>query len=1135
MTAAQQTTFANLLDAVQVKARKQADAFFVKHLEKQPLNASVTTGFLATTDFDILFAPLPEIQDTLTGSPKEAAIKANEAQRKQKLATLAKAFFPFLQQNLIRQFIVQTLTAQTGADPTLVGSLLTDTRLLGITQSAGTVLSLLVSFAGTGDRGVSADFFNSDDGSGVRQATFSSVVSPDTALKDKKDKDGNPLPSANSARFQGYLEVPAPGAYRFYVFFDKKDAEAKLSFDHLPQPLFLSGAASKDADEIGNGANEYLELKPGIPYRFTLELTKLNGGNARLLVQGETLPKDSLTQLKLYPLTVIEQAERAMVLLAKSLQLIQGLGLSEREIRYLLTHADKFDNLDLKQLPTQASEDLPNKAKALFSQFLRLAGYTRLKSDLAGNTDDLIKVFEANETADLNKIYPLIAKLTRRTEATVKATAKLLFAVPTFASEKPLQRLWDALQVVERFGVPVTALADWFRIVSPAPTPEQRFEIARDLKEVVKARFEPEAWQRVAQPIFDKLRQRQRDTLVAYIMHQHGFDRMEQLYEYFLIDPGMEPVVQTSRIRLAISSLQLFIQRCLLNLEKQVHPSAIVNAKHWEWMKRYRVWEANRKIFLFPENWLEPEFRDDKTHLFTELEGALLQGDVSSDLVEDAFLNYLKKLEELARLDIVAMHLEDKADPSQNTLHVIGRAYSQPHKYFYRRYAHQMWTPWEPITTEIQGNHLAPVIWRDRLYLFWVTFLKMPIPNNDGVKIDYETPVVIPSGQTADVEVQLHWSEYLQGEWSTSESGGYNAPAPVVLKGVSSFDSQKVFVHVSKAYDSQGKEMGVYIHLGDPMSKAFFLAGRNSAPESKLYNENAPRGSQPANPYSASTASATRYSGSGELKVTFKQRITTDPKEPPKAEPFGILKQEISPYTLLPCNNNINLGPPEAKSIHASNPEAVKAAIESGLPEIVSLMKPVFYQDNLHTLFIEPNVTERTIEEWQEWVTQTSPPEPDWEIPDWWKEIVVISEIPWRPFPEPGDPWRSKINPEAIYNVNPGQDWLVNPATASTFEGELIGSTGRVGLAVLLANEVAGAVQEGGTLVNVNAGSEVAAGNAVVLMDGTTLEKAGMTQVASGLNIVGSGGFNSALAKNFDAGKQAGFGVPNVSAGRVAR
>src|ERR1044072_1481060 len=116
----------------------------------------------------------------------------------------------------------------------------------------------------------------------------------------------------------------------------------------------------------------------------------------------------------------------------------------------------------------------------------------------------------------------------------------------------------------------------------------------------------------------------------------------------------MEPVVLTSRIRLAISSVQLFIQRCLLNLEKDVHPSAIINAEHWEWMKRYRVWEANRKIFLFPENWLEPEFRDDKTHLYTELEGLLLQGDVSRDLVEDAFLGYLRKLEQIARLEVGA-------------------------------------------------------------------------------------------------------------------------------------------------------------------------------------------------------------------------------------------------------------------------------------------------------------------------------------------------------------------------------------------------------------------------------------------------------------------------------------------------
>jgi SpoVK/Ycf46/Vps4 family AAA+-type ATPase len=29
----------------------------------------------------------------------------------------------------------------------------------------------------------------------------------------------------------------------------------------------------------------------------------------------------------------------------------------------------------------------------------------------------------------------------------------------------------------------------------------------------------------------------------------------------------------------------------------------------WQWRTRYRVWEANRKVFLYPENWIEPEPR----------------------------------------------------------------------------------------------------------------------------------------------------------------------------------------------------------------------------------------------------------------------------------------------------------------------------------------------------------------------------------------------------------------------------------------------------------------------------------------------------------------------------------------------
>lgn len=1038
----------------------------------------------------------------------------------EKVSVVARAFFPFLQQRLIRQFIVQTMTAQTGADPMLVESLLTDERLLGGPEP------LLDAFATTAERSLTTTFFASADATGAALATVS-LVDADTG---SKDKDGNPLKpaGANSARLEGYFVVPATGAYRFYIELDKKNAEAELSFPHLPEPVFLEGAAAADHVTLGDQPDEFLELKGGVPYRFSLDLRKLDVGDARLLVQGETLPKGPLSQLMLYPTAAIEDAERAMILLSKALQLVQSLSLSEREIRYLLTHAADFGGVSLSELPTLRVGDTPAEKSATtqrFRRFRRLAAYARLKRDLAGGTDDLIGIFEASptmtsverqnvpfanrllantfgahpklsvhynaqiqvqrltydgalgdvEAAQIKELLPgsallaslidelrttlpdrlrKIAKLTRRDEATVKSCAAALFSGTDFRSEEPLWSLWEALQVVERFGVPPASLLGWADIIRSTSTGARRFELARDVKEAIKARFEPEAWQRVAQPIFDKLRQRQRDALVSHVMQQHGFDRMEQLYEHFLIDPGMEPLVQTSRIRLAISSLQLFIQRCLLNLEPKVHPSAIINSKQWEWVKRYRVWEANRKIFLFPENWLEPEFRDDKTHLFTELEGALLQGDVSSDLVEDAFLNYLRKLDELARLDICAMHIEDNVDPALRVLHVFGRTYSQPHKYFYRRYAHQMWTPWEPVSAEIEGDHLAPVVWRDRLYLFWVTFLEKAVSPTSDTTIDPTKTVTIPIVKK-DVEAQLHWSEYLQGEWTTRESSDFSAPSPVRIPNVTSFDSKSVFIDVSKDYHQiDGAELGVFIRLGGAIQQAFYLAGRNSAPEKS------DGGSSPDNSYlRAKKITANRYSGSGRLSIPIAFDHFNDSIKGP-----DILK-EGDEYTLLPCNN-------------------IPALNSSGRSTFFN--RPVFYQDNRHTFFVEPNVTETTTKQKEGWVKGAPQPEPEFRLPDWWKDHVIIQEIVVH---DPKGPiWNPpSIDKVSIIEPKDEWDWLVNPVTAIKFDNVLIGSIGQLGIELLTGNGPA--VNQGH--VHVNPGSGLAVGSTVVVRDMATFANPG--------------------------------------------
>jgi len=50
------------------------------------------------------------------------------------------------------------------------------------------------------------------------------------------------------------------------------------------------------------------------------------------------------------------------------------------------------------------------------------------------------------------------------------------------------------------------------------------------------------------------------------------------------------------------------IQMPAKKIEKLGKPRRQSDAE-WQWSKNYRAWDANRKIFLYPENWIEPELR----------------------------------------------------------------------------------------------------------------------------------------------------------------------------------------------------------------------------------------------------------------------------------------------------------------------------------------------------------------------------------------------------------------------------------------------------------------------------------------------------------------------------------------------
>ncbi len=291
--------------------------------------------------------------------------------------------------------------------------------------------------------------------------------------------------------------------------------------------------------------------------------------------------------------------------------------------------------------------------------------------------------------------------------------------------------------------------------------------MATTVRNLLKSKYSIEDWLKTITPISDAMRGKRRDALVAWLITQNpDWNKPEDIYKYLLIDPEMDACMDSSRLKQAISSVQLYIDRCLMGLETGISLSDDF-AKQWnEWRKQYRVWEANRKIFLYPENWIEPELRDDKSPFFEELESQLKQNEVTEETAKEALLTYLQKLDTIAKLETVGLFNDEET----GTLHVFGRTHNLPHQYFYRTQYKNIWSSWEKVELDIEGDHILPVVWNGRLMLFWGQFTEKQKSNSGNTKIEGNlgsNASLTMSSPEPEIyyEMKLAWSEYKNGRW----------------------------------------------------------------------------------------------------------------------------------------------------------------------------------------------------------------------------------------------------------------------------------------------------------------------------------------------------------------------------------
>jgi hypothetical protein len=471
--------------------------------------------------------------------------------------------------------------------------------------------------------------------------------------------------------------------------------------------------------------------------RRLLNIVKVDKRSAReLLTDPKFLSSDAKS---LVDRTTCPDQFAALELLGKIGTIGNRLAIRPEQWDWVLSKV--FTVMDVLPLPT--STTTAATAAASFDGWHQLVNLFHLRDVLPDGPARLTKIYTALKTSDFGAVRKEFADAFELSVGEVDevdgACSAALLAFNGAAPDKDynnpsrLLALAQLLHVIRALG---TTSPNITQLIQPAPDQA----VAQLARKLFAASIDASALPERMRPISDRLRNLQRNALVAYLIHRDHLADSNELFDRYLIDVEMGSCMLTSRIKQAISSVQLFVQRCLLNLERpaagSVEPGVSpisIDTERWKWMKYYRVWEANRKIFLYPENWIEPELRDDKTEIFEAFESDLLQSELTHDTALVAFRKYLDKLGDVVNLTVVSMFEEqlrdDKGNVVKTIVHLVGRDNSEPYKHYYRQWkkpptqtrAFGTWTAWEEISAQLDSEHILVFLYGGSVYLAWPT------------------------------------------------------------------------------------------------------------------------------------------------------------------------------------------------------------------------------------------------------------------------------------------------------------------------------------------------------------------------------------------------------------------------------
>lgn len=230
-----------------------------------------------------------------------------------------------------------------------------------------------------------------------------------------------------------------------------------------------------------------------------------------------------------------------------------------------------------------------------------------------------------------------------------------------------------------------------------------------------------------------------RDHQVNEILHYcrltpalHPIKNANQLSEYLLTDVEVNSKVSTSKVKFAIAAYQTLINRTLHGLENDLKIANNEVAQIWEWSKHYRTWEANRKVYLYPENYLDPQLLPGASALYKKFTGDINAAKINDSSIEQAYKAYLNDWVNLQHLDILEAKFVEGDNLHSPKVYLLSKSRSNAAQ-TYLGIAHLKKTgthshefvsmdAWKPIETLAAGAHPTLCYEFGRIFIFFLDF-----------------------------------------------------------------------------------------------------------------------------------------------------------------------------------------------------------------------------------------------------------------------------------------------------------------------------------------------------------------------------------------------------------------------------